>query len=750
MTWSLRSLAACLSAAVAATVPLLAAASPAPSPAVADTVRPAAAAGASTAPTLLLDAVEPPIATPGTALVVRGTLRAGSAAVPGGRIAVREHATPTNRAALATWAAGRSAATGPELGSVTTAGAAAGASVAFSVTIPARALSRPAAYAVLPIAVALSPTGSTSPTATATTFLLWHQRKEYEKVAVSVVLPATLPADTALFADAAGDRRAAWTRALGPGSRIERLLAGTAGQPVTLALDPSLLDPYTGGPSTPPNPQATATPTPSPSSTAPAAGPSPAASGTAASNAATPSPAASTPAPAETTAADPEQSATDTATAALVEGLRTHLAGRSLWALPYADVDLAAAPTANEPIITRLIADAGTAATTLRTTVRSDIVWPVDGAWSADRERTLSRLVSSATGKAPTAMVVNSAAITAASPYTPSAGRVGASGLTLLGADPTLSSLLPARATQPPNTPSPAQLTQRMLAETLTFVNERPGTPRTLLVAGSRAYDPDANALADQLAVLASAPWVQLQTADALLTPTANREPAAAPAKAPASLAPPALLTAARLDALHTANTQLEHIATVLRDGEAFRARYAGVLDQLVSARWRWAPGDWKRLMDSVSSRATAATTAIKVLPRQVNFFAERGTLAVTITNGLDYEVSGVRLVLEPTNPRMTILQQPEPVTVGAKGQTVVNVQAAAVAVGPADVRAYLTTADGTRIGQPAVLAISANPLDRTIYLVGGVLAGLVVVAGVVRSLVRGSTREARIRSGDG
>jgi hypothetical protein len=193
----------------------------------------------------------------------------------------------------------------------------------------------------------------------------------------------------------------------------------------------------------------------------------------------------------------------------------------------------------------------------------------------------------------------------------------------------------------------------------------------------------------------------------------------------------------------------LRRVATVLRDGAQFEATYRELLDELASARWRWDPEDWPRLAASVSSDVQGATRAIRVVPRSFNFLAEQGTLTLTVENGLDFTVDDSRLVLAPTNPRMQVVQQPAPISIGAGSKTSVKITVRAVAAGQADIRAFLTTADGTPIGQPAIIPISANPLDRTIYGVGGAVLGLILLAGLVRTLLKGTSRIDEIDDSD-
>ena len=111
------------------------------------------------------------------------------------------------------------------------------------------------------------------------------------------------------------------------------------------------------------------------------------------------------------------------------------------------------------------------------------------------------------------------------------------------------------------------------------------------------------------------------------------------------------------------------------------------------------------------------------------------------MANGLDYAVDDIRLRLVSTDPRIQIVEQPGPVTIGPSSRTNVPVEVTAVAAGKAVIKAYLTTADGTPIGSPADIPVSANPIDGAIYWVGGILVVLVLVFGIARTILKGTSR---------
>jgi hypothetical protein len=585
----------------------------------------------------------------------------------------------------------------------------------------------------VPISVQVVQEGATEPTGETRTFVAWNGRKEYVPLTVATVMPVTLDPDVDLFSRDDVSRQAAWQRAIGPESRVARIVEGTRGSEVDLAVDPAVLGPDAGADAG----SGGVTPTPSPSGTTPNAP----ATTPGATTPTTPPASTTSPTPTPTTSgAQPSQASVEIAR--LADDLVTQLRGRAVWALPHADADIAATvgiDPANS-LVRDLVSRATALTKRLGQPARSDIVWPVDGLMPNGREQGIKRLLSGTAVKKPAGIVVSAPAVTKATAYTPTARRVGSGGTRLLAYDPRLSALLPKRTD-----PSPVLSVQRYLAETLVLLGERAGTPRSVLVAAPRTYDPDPAALATFLSATSSAPWLDTVDAASLLSDNGADKavPQTRPTTAVASAAPRPVLTARRLAQMAEQRDTLLSVSSVLRDGAEFERTYREVLDELASTRWRYQPGSWVTLSTSVARDIRAATSAIRVVPRTstINLLAETGTLRITVENGLDYTVQDIRLRLVPDNPRIRIVEQPAPLTIGPSSRTNVPVEVAAVAAGRAEIRAFLTTADGTQIGSPASIPVAANPLDSTIYWVGGVLVGLVLLAGVVRAVVKGTSR---------
>lgn len=690
-----------------------------------------------------------------TVLDGRGDVRiAGTVTAPtsgplvGNRIDVVLGAAPlTVRDDLERWAKGAGHANGRVVATGTTPEVAAGQSVPFSIDVAESEVATGAAFAALPISLEAYQRGGTTPAGVTRTFLAWNSRIEFEPLQIAMAVPVTLDPELELFSRDEPVRQDAWERTIGPGSRVDRIIEGTKGSDVTLAVDPSVLvsgpdelAPTTGSG----GPAATgATGVPSATGSTARPGGTPATGRT--DSAPAPSTPPSTPPSASTrppTAAPPTA---DDVTSPLVDRLVSNLRGRNLWALPYADADVAATADVDpdNPVVRDLVARSTSLGERLGEPVRGDIAWPADGLLPNGREQDLRSLFVTSAPKKPAAILVNQRAITAPSPFTPTARRVATKGTRLLGYDERLSSLLPTRTT-----PSATQTTQRFLAETLILLGELPGRPRSVLVAAPRDYDPDPEALRAFLrATSEGVAWLDGVEADALATDSgadrALRQQQ--PTSAPNPAAPAPTLTEFRLRQLAAQRDTLDRVTTVLRDGAEFERAYGELLDELASTRWRYRPSSWSALRDSVSADVRNATSAIRVVPRrgQINFLAERGNLRITVENGLNYAVEDLRLVVAPTSPRLQVVEQPGPISISAGPGALrnVNVPVHAVAAGRADVIAYLTTADGTRIGSEARIPVTTNPLDSTFYWIGGVLAGLVLLAGLVRTLLKGTSR---------
>ena len=208
-------------------------------------VRPAAAAPADPV-TVTLGGVSPTIARPGDPVVVTGTLRnTGTTTIDTATVHARLSTQGLQtRDGVRRWAQGDDPqAAGSVVASQDLPDALpAGRTEPFRLTIPADAVRNGEGFAALPLAVDVD--AGPARVGEARTFLPWFYKKEFvAPLALTTVVPLTLDPDPSLFTAPGAERNTAWTKAVGPGSRLRSVIAGTADAPVTWAIDPSVLGP---------------------------------------------------------------------------------------------------------------------------------------------------------------------------------------------------------------------------------------------------------------------------------------------------------------------------------------------------------------------------------------------------------------------------------------------------------------------------------------------------------------------------
>ena len=683
---------------------------------------------------------------------------------------------------------------------------------AVNVTIPGPAISSSRPFGVLPVtlqeqvvAAPPAPTPTTTATRGATptptpsrtasgrtssvpgapvvqthgTFLPFQTRKEYQPLDVAVVAPLTLDPDPELVNATGTERKAAWDRAVGPGSRIERILDTTQDEAVTWAVDPAILGPEaesetradaddeppgptapaTGTPSTPaptsmppgmptstPTASSAGTPTATPPATPPAPTATPSTPPTAPAPPATPSTAPAAPTTTPTPGATPPAPPVDTA-APVQASLRRRLAllaqTHPVWALPREDPDLSAlvAAGASPDTLTRYLGEDDGLAQALEVAGVARVAWPVGTPLS----RSAMQEVQSAFGAGgPTAQLVPARSLDTDPDVTGGAVRRTASGRLVLAADDELSRLL----TSATDGQSAGDVTQRALAETVALLAESPGRRRAVLLAADRGFDPDPTALSSLLAGLRSAPWIQRVGTGELLDPRTSSTTAdlsEIPRADPSGAQPPASpLTSTALERTQSAYADVRGLTSVLSATPTSAiVPDSGTLDALVSSRWRGRTSAWQELFTDVSQRLHTLTTGVTVVPSTINFFAEHGIMQVTVVNQLDVEVHDIHLVLDPQGrpPRLRVTKEPPPLTIRPGSRTTVRVQVEAIAAGVVPVSAHLATPENTRLGTDATVRVRVQPTNGWVMLALGGLAGVVFLAGLYRALRAGRPR---------
>jgi hypothetical protein len=689
------------------------------------------AAGASSSPLAVsLTTITPTIAVPKSAITITGSVRnTGSVSIASPVALALIGSSPlTSRDAVSGWATSTGKQPAAEVAHTSLGKTLAPGSVAtFTLTIPAKAISHGEPFAVLPLHVDVE---GTTPAATRElgdlhTFLpVLAAIKAYQPLSIAWLVPLTLDPDPALHGLDSPARTAAWIKAIGPGSRLDRLIRGTEDTGVTWAIDPAILGPR-------PTPPATHT------STAPS--PTPIAS--------------NAPAPATTAIPDP----VTVATTALATRLKADAPRHPLWSLPYADPDLAAllSLTSGNSLLTALISHPSTLDVAVGP-ARADVAWPVEGTLTTVSEAWLRRAFAAA---GLSAAVTSASTLTNPNGYTGDASRKSSDGLPLLAYDESLSRTL----AQTSSKASGAITIQRFLADSMALLGERPGTlNRSVLIAEPRTFAGDPTVLRSLFAAIAKAPWLVPTTTDRLLAASEKLapqapsvgltgpagSPTASPTTSPTAsdlLSPgTSPLTSALLRTIPSTLSAITGVASILDDAKLFTQRWTDAQDQLLSVRWRGHPDALTAIDAATTAAIHTVSRSVSVSPSSVNFFADRGVLQVTVVNSLPVPIHDVHLTLTPAQPRLRIEQQPGPLKIGARSRTNVPLQVTSIAAGLVRIEAVLTTPNGTPLGQNARVDVRVQPTSTWIYWALGGLASMVLVLGTYRSLRRGSTRASR------
>lgn len=292
---------------------------------------------------------------------------------------------------------------------------------------------------------------------------------------------------------------------------------------------------------------------------------------------------------------------------------------------------------------------------------------------------------------------------------------------------------------------------QRFLAETMAITLEHPSDGRTVVVAPPREWDPAPAYARAVLAASGQVPWLQPVTVPAAAV-------GAVPTKARGSLSYPSAATALELPASYLrggkppssvtdVRTGLREFETVLVGGNATAVRLDLAVFRLESAAWRSDP----RRADELLASARTALRRLKSRVRigtagLITLTSRSGTIPVTVVNGLTQPVR-VQLVLSSNGARVTT-RSPGVQTIDAGHSATVPVQTtrAVRTSGVFPVYAELYTPEGRPYADRVKLLVRSTAYGAVaIGITGGAFAVLLLAAGV--RLVR-RARRARQRPG--
>ncbi|WP_131106317.1 DUF6049 family protein [Ornithinimicrobium sufpigmenti] len=429
-----------------------------------------------------------------------------------------------------------------------------------------------------------------------------------------------------------------------------------------------------------------------------------------------------------------------------------------LWWLPTDDPDLAVLvaeaetvpSTVADDLLTRVPATASPAVTRLLRQGRQDVAWPALAAPTADDVAAISDLYARTRDGGLGAVLVPRETFTADSTAPPRLGAVSLGDVReviALGADSWTSGLVAASGTDAEKHGAGAAA-QRVLAHTLGTWLEAPASPRTLVIAPPRgtAIPPE---VLDQLSMgWTQAQWLSPVSAQEVLDRAEELDPVGLSGIAPQEevlgplsdlVVPPASpLGTSRARDLVRLQEDLDGLAQILRDTDALRS-WEPVLDGQWSTRWRHDEDAWVSTWRTLRHEVRSTRDAVYLLPSSVNFVADQGVIHLTVVNDLPVAVEDVRLRARPSNGRLQVTGQPDPVDIGPGSRATVPFEARAITRGETLLEVRIATPGGTTLGEDTEVNVRVQPTGVWIYWVLGGLAGVVLVLGLRRALTSSS-----------
>ncbi|PWJ26980.1 hypothetical protein ATK17_3163 [Branchiibius hedensis] len=598
----------------------------------------------------------------------------------------------------------------------------------WSVKIPKSALPQGSSYASLPLMVSVSTVGGPVLRSVRSSLQVVTASSVTPSLAVTWVVPLTLPADPALFGPSGDARTAAWQKAIGSGSAIDQLLTSLAGQPVTWLVDPRIVTEPVAQDDNLPAATTSPTGTASPTATAP---------GTSAATTTNPTGGA-TPTPTDTTAA-PTDDPIETEMTALRERLASVTAEgqQKVWWTPLDDPDLSGLLASGDQNVLKRALSPGLPED-LRAISDTVVAAPAE----AQTDRQLTQLASTwraARGSAPVVIQPNRVVTDTGLVTTATRRATGTAGLLLY--DETLSSLL---STADPSGEGAASA--HLLAYTLALYLQGPSNQRSIAALVPRQLTLQPAVLAARLIATRAAAWTADHTGQQTATDLATG-PVAQVRQTPSEGTPYPTpgrtgITAILLEGVEQQRRRLTGFGTILVDATNDIAARTAALDTTFSTRWRADVPSAAESLHLASTATSGLLARVAVSPGNVNFFADSGQLSVTVTSTLTRAVEGVHLTL---TPRRAILQVEDPthtLDLGVAGRATTRFHVQALAQGQVPVDATLSTPGGLVLGSPdgqtTQVQVDVRPTASWIFWVLGSLGGIVFVVGLIRAVRRG------------
>ncbi|MGY1452058.1 DUF6049 family protein [Streptomyces sp. SS8] len=404
-------------------------------------------------------------------------------------------------------------------------------------------------------------------------------------------------------------------------------------------------------------------------------------------------------------------------------------------ALPFGDPDLASLAHRGKKVSDALshlgpATELGrmTVETTLLTEPSTDFAWPVEGAVDPS-------IVSVATSAGAHNVIARSDSMRepASLNHTPTAARPIGGGTTAIVADARLSELFQGDMTRADDS---TRAVQRFLAHTQSITAQQPGRQRSIVVAPQRMPTvSQAQAMAEALDTLQlDGRWAEFvsltEAAEADPDPRAGRK-VPGQGSYPDALRKRELRTGA-FEEIRAIRNTLDDFKSILSEPARVETPFNSALHRSMSVSWRGDREAAAEYRDSVGGYLEELTGGVRLIRKSdMKLSGRSATIPVTVQNKLLQDVENLELRLVSGRRIGLDVGEAQPVTVEGGHSQSVKVPTTAKANGRTWVEARLYTEDGKPWGEAMRFQVEVTEITSAVMLVisGGVL--LVVLAGV-------------------
>ena len=282
---------------------------------------------------------------------------------------------------------------------------------------------------------------------------------------------------------------------------------------------------------------------------------------------------------------------------------------------------------------------------------------------------------------------------------------------------------------------------QRFLAETAMIAAEAPATPRSVVIAPPRQWNPTESLATALLTESDDAPWLKPASVSSLIT--ANSSAGQVPrVRPPGTKFGPGELHRSLLRKVKGLEASIRLQASMF--GQQPSTYLAGAVAAVESAAWRGHPRQAKALLASVSAYLGAQERQVRIIDTgQDTLTGKSGPVPVSINNRLGRQVTVLLRVRAPSG-RMTVHPPVTTVTIGPHQQRTVVIKVRSAVAGSTVLRLSLAAPNGAPLpGTQAKLTVDATHFGTTALVIVAIAIAVFVVTAIARAIRRGGARGA-------